>query len=66
MQDVKWWELRWCQKTWVQDKMVLECKLFKKFPLHIQELNYKKIVYELKDCVEKETLNLNLSSKLGS
>jgi hypothetical protein len=45
--------------------MVPECKLFESIPLQIQELNYKKIVYELKDHVRKETLNLNLSSKLG-
>jgi len=54
--DIKWWKLRW----------VPECKLLKSIPLHIQELNYKKGVYELGDHVGEEALTLNLPLKLGS
>lgn len=63
-QDVKYWELRWCQKTWVQDKMLPKCKLFENIPLHIQKLNYKKkIVYELKNRVEKKDIEFELVIK---
>jgi hypothetical protein len=44
---------------WVHEKMVLECKLLKNSPLHIQELNYREGVYEL------EALSSNLLLKLG-
>jgi hypothetical protein len=44
--------------------MVLEHKLLKIFPLHVQGLNYGKCIYELEDHVEEEALNSNLLSKL--
>ncbi len=34
-------------------------------PLHVQELDYEKGVYELKDYVGEQALNLNLLPKLG-
>jgi len=39
---------------WVCKKMVPECELLKDIPLHVQKLNYKKGVYELKDRVGEE------------
>jgi len=45
--------------------MVPKCKLFVNVPLRIWELNYEKKVYELKDHVREEALNLNLPPKLS-
>jgi hypothetical protein len=39
--------------------------LFKSIPLHIQELNYEKNAYELKDHVGEETLSSILLPKVG-
>ncbi len=44
--------------------MVPGHKLFKYIPLHFQELNYKKGIYELEDHIGEEALNLNLPPKL--
>jgi hypothetical protein len=44
---------------WVHEKMVLEWKLLKSIPLHVQELNYREGVPKL------EALNSNLLLKLG-
>jgi hypothetical protein len=40
--------------------MVPKCKLLENIPLRIQELNYEKNVYELKDHVGEKTLSWNL------
>jgi len=45
--------------------MVPRHEFLKNIPLHVQELNYEKNVYELGDCVGEEALNLNLPPKLG-
>jgi len=50
---------------WVQGKMVPKHELLKSIPLHIQELNCKKNVYELEDHVGEKALGSNLSPKLG-
>ncbi len=59
IQGVMQWELRWCQKTWVQEKMAPKCKLHESIPLHTQDLNYETNVCELEDHVEKKGLNSN-------
>ncbi len=45
--------------------MVLKLEMHENNPLHIQELNYGKNVYELEDLVGEELLSLNMSPKLG-
>ncbi len=65
IQNVKWWELRWCWKIGVHEKMVPKCELHDNILVHVQKLNYEKDVYELKDHVGKEVMNLNLLPKLG-
>jgi hypothetical protein len=47
----------------MEEIMVLEHKLLKILPLHIQGLNYAKGIYELEDHVEEEALSSNLLSK---
>jgi hypothetical protein len=49
---------------WMQKIMVLEHKLFENIPLHVQELNCGKDIYELEDCVGEEELNSNLLLEL--
>jgi len=49
----------------VQGEMVPKHELFKSIPLHIQELNYEKNAYELKDHVGEETLSSILLPKVG-
>jgi hypothetical protein len=49
----------------VHKKMVPKCELHENILLHVQKLNYGKCVYELKDHVGKEVMNLNLLPKLG-
>ncbi len=49
----------------MHEKMVPKHELHKNIPLHVQKLNYAKGVYELKDHVSKEAMNLNLLAKLG-
>jgi hypothetical protein len=44
-EDVKQKELRWCQKTWVQEIMVPKHELLKSISMHIQGLNYGKGIY---------------------
>ncbi len=65
IEDVKQKELRWCQKTWMQEIMVPKCELYENIPLHIQRLNYGEGVHELNDCVGGETLSSNLPLELG-
>jgi hypothetical protein len=43
-----------------------KCELFENIPLHVQKLNYKKNVYELKDQFGEKAQNLNLLPKLGT
>jgi len=50
---------------WVQGIMVLKLEMHENNPLHIQQLNCKKNVYELEDLAGEELLSLNLSPKLG-
>jgi hypothetical protein len=50
---------------WVQGKMVPKHELLESIPLHIQELNCEKGVYELEDHVGEKALGLNLLPKLG-
>ncbi len=50
---------------WMQKKMVLEHELLESIILHIQELNYKKNIYELKYHVGEEASNSNLPPKFG-
>jgi len=45
--------------------MVPKCELHDNILVHVQKLNYEKDVYELKDHVGKEVMNLNLLPKLG-
>jgi hypothetical protein len=45
--------------------MMLEHELLESILLHIQELNYKKDIYELENHVGEKTLNSNLPLKLG-
>jgi uncharacterized protein YqhQ len=45
--------------------MVPKHELFESIPLHIQELNYGKNVYEQEDHVEENTFTSNLLLKLG-
>jgi hypothetical protein len=47
IQGVMQWELKWCQKMWVQGTMVPKHELFERIPLHIQELNCEEGVSEL-------------------
>ncbi len=63
IQSVMWWELRWCQRTWMWEKMVSKRKLPKSIPLHAQVLNYETNIYELEDHVGGKGLNLNQSTK---
>ncbi len=42
-----------------------KCELHENILLHVQKLNYGKDVYELKEHVGKEAMNLNLLPKLG-
>ncbi len=49
----------------MHEKMVPKCELHDNILLHIQKLNYGEDVYELKDHVGKEAMNLNLLPKLG-
>jgi hypothetical protein len=51
IQDVKQWELKWCQNMWMQNKMVPKHTLFESILMHIQTLNYKENIYELEDHV---------------
>jgi hypothetical protein len=48
----------------VQREMVPKCKLLKSISLHVQNLNYRKNVYELNDHVGEEALSLSLLLKL--
>ncbi len=41
-----------------------KCELFENIPLHFQELNYKKNIYELEDHVGEKAFNSNLLPKL--
>jgi hypothetical protein len=50
---------------WVQEKMVLKHELLNNIPLHIQEQNFGKDIYELEDHVGEEVLSSNLPPKLG-
>jgi hypothetical protein len=50
----------------MQKKMVPKHELLENIPLHVQELNCKKGVYELKDHIGEKALGLNLPPKLGS
>jgi hypothetical protein len=43
--------------------MVPKCEVLKSIPLRIQNLNYKKNIYELKDHVGEEVLSSNLLQK---
>jgi len=45
-------------------EMVPKHKLFENIPLHVQKLNCKECIYELKDHVGEEALSLNLLLKL--
>jgi hypothetical protein len=45
--------------------MVPKCELHDNILLHVQKLNYVEGVYEMKDHVGKEAMNLNLLPKLG-
>jgi hypothetical protein len=45
--------------------MVPKHELLKSIPLHIQEQNYGKDVYELEDHVGEKTFSSNLSPKFG-
>jgi hypothetical protein len=45
--------------------MVLKHELLENIILHIQELNYKKNIYELEYHVGKEALNSNLPPNFG-
>jgi hypothetical protein len=45
--------------------MVPNCKLLENIPLHVQKLNYKKDIYELKCHVREKALHSSLPSKLG-
>jgi len=65
IQGVMQWKLRQCWKMWVQGKIMPKCKLFESIPLHVQELNYGKNIYELEDHVGEVASNSNLSPKLG-
>jgi hypothetical protein len=49
----------------VHEKIVRKCELHENTLLHVQKLNYAKGVYELKNHVGKEAMNLNLLPKLG-
>jgi hypothetical protein len=49
----------------VHEKMVPKCEVHENILLHVQKLTYGKNVYELKDHVDKEVMNLNLLPKLG-
>ncbi len=53
------------RRMWVQGEMLLDCKLFKSIPFHVQELKCKKGVYDLKEHVGEEALNSDLPPKLG-
>ncbi len=64
IQNVKWWKLKWCWKTWVQEKMTFEYKLFKSLSLHVQELNCETFFNELEVHVGEEA-SLNLMPNLG-
>jgi hypothetical protein len=50
---------------WVLGKMGPKHELFKDIPLHVQELNSKKNIYELKNHAREKALNSNLPPKLG-
>jgi hypothetical protein len=45
--------------------MVPKHESFENIPLHVQELNYEKGVYELEDHVGEKALGSNLLPKLG-
>jgi hypothetical protein len=44
--------------------MVPKCELFENIFVHVQELNYKEIVYEFENHDEEEALSSNLLPKL--
>jgi hypothetical protein len=42
-----------------------KCKLFKNIPLHVQELNYERSIYELEDHVGENALSSDWPPKHG-
>jgi len=65
IRGVMQWELRWCWRMWVWEKMVPKCELPKSIPLYAQGLNCGTNIRELEDHVGEKGLSLNWLTKLG-